>query len=91
MLHPHEPGNPFSNRPHNKEEHCAGEGILDQLITLLNPKRLIAVGNDADETAKKFRGQRQVYKVRHPSYGGKNKFLSQMKGLYSLNHRQVAF
>ncbi len=90
-LHPHEPGSQFSNRPHNKEEHRAGEEILDQLITLLNPKRLIAVGNDADETAKRFRGQRQVYKVRHPSYGGQDKFQSQMKGLYSLNHRQVAF
>ena len=86
-LHPHEPGNPFSNRPHNKEEHRAGEGILDQLIKLLNPKRLIAIGNDADETAKRFRGQRQVYKVRHPSHGGQDKFQSQMKDLYSLNHR----
>ena len=81
-LHPHEADNPFSNRPHNKEEHRVGEEILDQLISLLNPKRLIAIGNDADETAKRFRGQRQVCKVRHPSYGGKNKFLSQMKDLY---------
>ncbi len=90
-LHPHEAENPFSNRPHNKEEHRAGEEIFDQLITLLNPKRLIAVGNDADETVKRFRGQREVYKVRHPSYGGQDKFQSQMKDLYSLNHRRVAF
>ena len=43
-LHPHEPGNPFSNRSHNARERRAGEEFLSQLISLLRPRLLVAVG-----------------------------------------------
>ncbi len=83
-LHPYEEGDPFSNRAHNSKERAAGEEILATLIELLEPKRLIAVGNDAERTAIKIANGKEVIKVRHPSYGGQNTFISQMKTLYGL-------
>ena len=88
-LHPHEPGNPFSNRSHNSLERWTGEKLLFQLILLLKPYRLIAIGNDAARTAHRLSDQQTVIQVRHPSYGGKAQFLSQMCELYHLHGNGV--
>ena len=88
-LHPHEPGNPFSNRSHNSLERRIGEEFLSQLILLLKPCRLIAIGNDATRTAHRLSEQHTVIQVRHPSYGGKAQFLSQMCELYNLHGNGV--
>ena len=81
-LHPYAPGLPFSNRAHNTDEREAGEKLLKILIDFLKPKRLIAIGNDAERAALKFANQCEVVKVRHPSYGGQNIFLNQMEVIY---------
>nr|VFK15281.1 MAG: Uracil DNA glycosylase superfamily protein [Candidatus Kentron sp. LPFa] len=74
-LHPHEADNPFSNRPHTPLERKAGEEFLSHLISLLRPRRLIAIGNDAALTANRLFGHGEVIKVGHPSYmGGKRSF-----------------
>lgn len=83
-LHPHEPADPFSNRSHNARERKAGEEILLQLILLLRPRRLIAIGNDAARTACRLADDVDVTQVRHPSYGGQMQFLEQMRELYDL-------
>ena len=83
-LHPHEPGNPFSNRSHNSIERKTGEKFLSQLILLLKPHRLVAIGNDAARTVHRLRCQYSVVQVRHPSYGGQTQFLTQMCELYNL-------
>lgn len=83
-LHPHEPNRPFSNRPHNAKERQAGEEILLQLIVLLKPKRLVAVGNDAAHTARHLAATQDVAQVRHPSYGGQRQFLQQIADLYGV-------
>ena len=83
-LHPHEPGNPFSNRSHNSLERRTGEEFLSQLIFLLKPRRLVAIGNDAARTVHRLRYQHRVVQVRHPSYGGQTQFLAQMYELYNL-------
>ena len=83
-LHPHEPGNPFSNRSHNTIERKAGEIILSQLILLLKPRQIVAIGNDAARTVHRFRYQHKVVRVRHPSYGGQTQFLAQIGELYNL-------
>jgi hypothetical protein len=88
-LHPFEPGLPFSNRAHNSKEREAGEELLALLIEYLKPKRLIAIGNDAERAALKFVDNYQVVKVRHPSYGGQNIFLKQMRDLYSTETDKV--
>ena len=81
-LHPHEPGNPFSNRSHNSSQRKVGEEFLSQIITLLRPRRLVAVGNDAGQTVRRLREQHRVIQVRHPGHGGQTSFLTQMNELY---------
>ena len=83
-LHPHEPNNPFSNRSHNSIERRTGEKLLSQLILLLKPHRLIAIGNDAARTVRRLSDNQEVIQVRHPSYGGKSQFLAQMSEAYNL-------
>lgn len=89
-LHPHESGNPFSNRSHNFRERRMGEEILAELIRLLEPCRLIAIGNNAARTALRLADQHEVVQVRHPSYGGQKKFLAQMYDLYGLSSAAVS-
>jgi Uracil DNA glycosylase superfamily len=86
-FHPYEHGNEFTNRAHNVRERRIGEEILEQMISLLKPKRLIALGNDAEKSLRPYFGNHQIVKVRHPSYGGQNEFTRQISDLYSINNR----
>ena len=81
-LHPYEPGHPLSNRPHNLVEREIGEVFLSELLLLIQPRRLIAIGNDAFSTASRLYSRNQVVQVRHPSYGGQIQFLRGMQELY---------
>ena len=83
-IHPHEPGNPFSNRQHNATERRAGVALLAQLLVLLKPRRIIAIGNDAAKVLSHMQTEASPVKVRHPSYGGQTEFLEQMRCLYGL-------
>jgi hypothetical protein len=83
-LHPHESNDPFSNRLHNNLERKAGEEFLNQLILLLRPHKLIAIGNDASITARRLAPIQKIVQVRHPSYGGQGQFIKQMRDLYNL-------
>ena len=81
-LHPHNNGEPFSNRKHNAYERSAGEVLLQQLIALLKPSRIVAIGNDAAASALRIPDALPVICVRHPSYGGQTKFQAQISELY---------
>ena len=81
-LHPHEPGRPLSNRPHNARERRAGEALLAELIDLLRPRRLAALGADAARTAARLSGRREVIRMRHPARGGQRVFRAQARALY---------
>lgn len=81
-LHPHEEGDPFSNRQHNAHERKAGEETLETIVRLLRPRRILAIGNDASAAAKRVVSYLPIHSVRHPSYGGQNMFLRQVKELY---------
>ena len=83
-LHPHEIGKPFSNRSHNSREREAGKELLQELVKLLNPRQIIAIGNDASAIALNALDDIDITKVRHPSYGGHNIFLSQLRSHYNL-------
>ena len=74
-LHPHEPGNHFSNRLHNNLERKAGEQLLAHVIGLLEPRRLVAIGNDAARVVSNIGAECEVLHVRHPSYGGQGVFV----------------
>ena len=84
-LHPHEPNNPFTNRSHNRLEKQVGEILLSQLVSILRPSRLIAIGKAAEQTAHNLGCSYKV--VRHPSYGGQTEFLTQVAELYDLPER----
>ena len=81
-LHPHELDDPFTNRQHNACERRAGEDLLQALIVLLRPARIIAIGNDAAAAANRVVNVVPVVGVRHPSYGGQTQFLGQITELY---------
>ena len=84
-LHSHKPGEPFSNRHHNACERKAGEKLLSQLRHLLEPRRLIAVGKDAEDVAHSLRDGHEVRYVTHPAArnNGREKFKKEMRTLYS--------
>jgi hypothetical protein len=84
-LHPHEEGRPFTNRAHSACEQRAGEELLIALVSLLRPRRLVAIGNDAAKSAARICPRSEVVQVRHPSYGGQTQFLATMRHLYSLS------
>lgn len=81
-FHPHEAGNPFSNRPHSNCEQRIGEDILQHLFTMLDPVRLIAIGKAAEQTVQNLGCEYEL--VRHPSYGGQTEFLTKISKLYDL-------
>jgi uracil DNA glycosylase superfamily protein len=91
-FHPHEPGDPFSNRSHRPHERAVGEEVLAQLVVMLRPRRLVAIGNDAAKAAHRLGGA-EIVQVRHPSYGGQRDFISQVRCLYGLrkNADQLSF
>lgn len=92
-LHPHVADDPFSNRSHKQHERIAGEEILAELIVMLRPRRLIAIGNDAAKTAMRLAAKTEVDQVRHPSYGGQRDFIKQVEGLYDVKAeaKQLSF
>lgn len=89
-LHPHEPGEPFTNRAHRPSERAIGEDILAELIVMVRPRRVVAIGNDAAKVACKLSGLSDVVKVRHPSYGGQNDFLRHVRCLYGVGEADRA-
>ncbi|MFN7939583.1 MAG: uracil-DNA glycosylase [Bryobacteraceae bacterium] len=83
-FHPHEAGDPFSNRAHRSSERTVGEALLAELVAMLRPRRLVAIGNDATKSALKISGIGPVVQVRHPSYGGQRDFIQQVSCIYNL-------
>ena len=86
-LHPHESGDPFTNRQHNARERQAGEEVLRDLVALLNPSRIVAIGNDAAAAADRVLSATPVVRVRHPSYGGQTQFIRQITDLYGVSEK----
>ena len=82
-LHPYCDGDPFSNREHNAQERKAGVELLTAIVRFLEPKRIIAIGNNAYKALSRMIPEENLRKVRHPSYGGQNEFLRTMEMLYA--------
>jgi uracil-DNA glycosylase len=68
--HPHRPGQPLTNRAPTRTEVEAGAPILDAVVALLQPERIVAVGRVAERTL----GGRAEACVRHPAQGGATAF-----------------
>lgn len=81
-LHPHEVGDPFSNRCHTRAERDATWPLLTALIAMIQPRRIVAIGRDAGLALAGFDVPVQV--VRHPSYGGQAEFITGVYEIYGL-------
>ena len=78
-FHPHVDGNPFSNRMPTAAELAIGERFIEWLLRLFPIARVAAIGNAASSSLTRL-GVEHV-KVRHPSQGGKRKFVEGMARL----------
>ncbi|TGV12501.1 uracil-DNA glycosylase [Mesorhizobium sp. M8A.F.Ca.ET.173.01.1.1] len=81
-LHPHEQGDPLSNRCHTRAERQASKSLLEWLLRNLNPRRVIAIGKDAQNALADLNVA--SVGVRHPSYGGQSEFITGIATLYNL-------
>jgi len=81
-LHPHEAGKPFSNRCHTSSERAAMSWVLEEVLSILQPDKLFAIGRDA-QSCLASAGYSSVA-LRHPSYGGQNEFIRQVESEYRL-------
>ena len=82
--HPYEKGKQLSNRCHTFEERKFGVNVMHSIVSMLEPKRMVAIGNDAYNCLIKIFPNRDIVKVRHPSYGGESVFAEQIRKLYDL-------
>jgi hypothetical protein len=81
-LHPHERGDPMSNRCHTRFERQACRPLLTWLLDTLRPKTVVAIGRDAQLALADLDVDSE--KVRHPSYGGQSEFIAGVDELYGL-------
>ncbi len=78
-FHPFAAGNPASNRVPTAGELLIGAPFLESLLRFFPIERVVAIGNLADRSLTRLGIAHQ--KVRHPSQGGKQKFLDGMARL----------
>ncbi|MFP6831724.1 MAG: uracil-DNA glycosylase [Pseudomonas sp.] len=81
-FHPHEPGNPFTNRKFTARELQQVDVLNETLIKWLKVRRVVAIGQDAFNYASRFGVE--VVAIRHPSYGGIKDFRNGMSALYDI-------
>lgn len=73
-LHCHQPGRPLSNRRHTRDEREACWPLTCEILEMLSPGRIVAIGNDAHKAIGGI--DADCVKVRHPARGGKAAFLA---------------
>jgi uracil-DNA glycosylase len=81
-FHPHADGDPMSNRCHTRRERADTWPLLEALVEMVQPSRIIAIGRDASVALSELGLETSA--VRHPSYGGQAEFISGMYELYGV-------
>jgi len=81
-FHPHADGDPMSNRCHTRVERTDTWPLLEALIEMVQPSRIVAIGRDASLALSELGVETAA--VRHPSYGGQAEFISGMYDLYGI-------
>lgn len=87
-FHPHDPGNVLSNRRHTKKERDTTWPFLTDLLAMIKPRRIIAIGRDAADGLRDV--DFPVEYVRHPSYGGQADFIDGINRIYGIKKRNVS-
>ena len=78
-FHPHDAGDPDTNRAPSAAELLIGAPFIERLLSLFAFRTVVAIGNHASLSLTRL-GVEHV-KVRHPSQGGKNLFVEGMARL----------
>jgi uracil-DNA glycosylase len=78
-FHPFHPGKPLSNRVPTAAELSVGERFIATLLRLFPNDDVLAIGNQASASLTKMSIAHE--KLRHPSMGGKQKFMAGMARL----------
>lgn len=81
-LHPHEAGNPLTNRCHSRAERDATAWVLPELMKLLQPRAIYTIGGDARKCLDALGVEATAF--RHPSYGGQPQFIREVEYAYAL-------
>jgi uracil-DNA glycosylase len=82
-FHPHDADDPLSNRCHTRSEREATWPLLQALIAMIRPRRIVAIGRDAHMALGELGIPTTA--VRHPSYGGQREFIEGMFALYGID------
>lgn len=82
-FHPHKSGDSFTNRRFTARELRCVDELNAALISWLDIRRIVSIGQDAASYAKKFGVE--VACVRHPSYGGVTDFRRGIGHLYNID------
>jgi hypothetical protein len=85
-FHPHDKGEPFTNRKFTNRELREVDDLNASLISWLGIRRIVSIGQDAATYAAKFGVE--VASVRHPSYGGVTEFREGISRLHGLDVRK---
>jgi hypothetical protein len=78
-FHPFHENNPLSNRVPSSAELAIGERFISLLLRLFPIGEVLAIGNQASASLTKMAIEHE--KLRHPSMGGKQKFIAGMARL----------
>lgn len=81
-LHPHEAGDPMTNRCHTRAERDMTGWVLRELLALLQPDRVFTIGGDAKLSLEALGVDATAF--RHPSYGGQTQFIREVETAYAL-------
>lgn len=82
-FHPHQPGDPMSNRCHTRVERKACQRLNLWLIETLHPKKVLAIGRDAQAAMVEL--DIEPVRIRHPSYGGQAEFFAGLAEFYGVS------
>ncbi|HXK52836.1 uracil-DNA glycosylase [Candidatus Nomurabacteria bacterium] len=80
MFHPHKKGEPMTNRKPSKQEMMEYKHFLTDLLDMIKPERMIAVGRVAEQGLALMDIKAEY--VRHPAQGGYREFRKKMRELY---------
>lgn len=78
-MHPYKPGVELSNRTPTTDELLLGAPIIRQLIEIIQPATVAALGNTGAKLL--ANGGINAVKIRHPAHGGAQLFREQLTGL----------
>ena len=81
-FHPHVADDPMSNRCHTRAERDETWPLLEALIAMIQPSKIVAIGRDASMALGELGVAASA--VRHPSYGGQAEFMAGMYDLYDV-------